>query len=80
MVPSEERSEGVALTPTSLSKVQRRKLTELYQTVRNVPETEATEDLNAAFVQAFGHGLSQATDAEAARVTTVLLTEQSRQR
>ncbi len=75
-VEPEVKNEKTAPPSPPMSKVQHRKLIELYRRTRHVSESEAELGLNAAFAQAFGHDLSQATFEEADRVTAVLLEEQ----
>jgi hypothetical protein len=75
----EVHRENTASTQVPMSKVQRRKLIELYRAIHSSSETDAVQGLEAAFAQAFGHDLSQATYEEAARVTALLLNEQRNQ-
>jgi hypothetical protein len=75
----EGKSEDTPATLLPMSQVQWRKLVELYRALHGGSEADAAQGLEAAFTQAFGHDLSQATYDEAARVTAVLLNEQRNQ-
>jgi hypothetical protein len=75
----EGKSEHTPAALLPMSKVQRRKLVELYCALHGGAESDAVQALESAFTQAFGHDLSQATYEEAARVTALLLNEQRNQ-
>ena len=60
----------------SLSAVQRRKLLELYSNLHGGSEAEAARGLDAMFVEAFKHPLTNATYEEGARITAQLLAAQ----
>jgi hypothetical protein len=53
-----------------LSTVQRRKLVELYRNLHGGAEADAARSLDALFVEAFKHGIGDASYEEGARITT----------
>ncbi len=59
-----------------LSAVQRRKLVELYRNLHGGAEADATRGLDALFVEAFKHGMSEASYEEGAHITAQLLAAQ----
>lgn len=60
----------------ALSAVQRRKLVELYRNLHGGGEIEAARGLDALFIEAFKHGLGDASYEEGARITAQLLAAQ----
>ncbi len=59
-----------------LSAVQRRKLVELYRNLHGGSEADAARGLDALFVEAFKHGMSEASYEEGAHTTAQLLAAQ----
>jgi hypothetical protein len=60
----------------TLSAVQRRKLVELYRNLHGGGEADAARGLEALFVEAFKHGIGDASYEEGARITAQLLAAQ----
>lgn len=60
----------------ALSAVQRRKLLELYRNLHGGSEAEAARGLDNLFIEAFKHGLGDASYEEGARITAQLLAAQ----
>lgn len=60
----------------ALSAVQRRKLLELFRNLHGGGEAEAARGLDALFIEAFKHGLGDASYEEGARITAQLLAAQ----
>lgn len=77
--PHEDAGKEPSPAPRSraaLSAVQRRKLAELYQNLHGGSEADAARGLDALFVQAFKHGVGDASYEEGARITAQLLAAQ----
>lgn len=66
----------VARPRQALSAVQRRKLLELYRNLHGGGEAEAARGLDTLFIEAFRHGLGDASYEEGARITAQLLAAQ----
>ncbi|RME48915.1 MAG: hypothetical protein D6791_02195 [Chloroflexi bacterium] len=75
------RARAAAATPTRrrisrVSRYQRQKLIELYSEIEGVEDEEAAlAAINGMFVEAFGHGIDEATYQEGARITAQLLAQ-----
>jgi hypothetical protein len=81
--PQRVAREGASVEPTPsgrprspLSAVQRRKLIELYRNLHGGGEADAARGLDALFVEAFKHGLSEGSYEEGAHITAQLLAAQ----
>ncbi len=59
-----------------MSAVQRRKLMELYRNLHGGSEAEATRGVDGLFVEAFKHGMNEASYEEGAHITAQLLAAQ----
>jgi hypothetical protein len=70
------RPTGTPVSRSPISAVQRRKLVELYRNLHGGSEADAARGLDALFVEAFKHGMGEASYEEGAHITAQLLAAQ----